>query len=87
MILGSLFPHQPYIRQLILIKVEDKIYKAWGARKKDYALNGEITIFDNGKPRYYPMDLYCDIQTEPTFQKCGSYDKYHGIASLRSLSQ
>ena len=87
MILGSLLPHQPYIKQWILIKVEDKIHEAWEARKQDYALHGEIIIFDNGKPRYYPMDLYCDIQTEPTFQKCGSHGDYYGLASLRSLSQ
>jgi hypothetical protein len=86
MILGSLLPHQPHIRQLILIKIDDKIYKAWGASKWNYALHGEIVEFEGDGSKYYPMDLYCDVQMEPTFQKCGNHGEYHGLALLRHIA-
>ena len=86
MILGSLLPHEPFIWQEILIKIEDNSYEAWITDKRNYALHGEIVEFEGDHNKYHPMILYCDIQVEPKQQKCG-YRNYYGIASLRSLSQ
>lgn len=82
MLLGSVLPHEPYIEQLITIKVGDKPYKAWSADKRNYALFGEIVEFYSDKKAYKPMDLYCDIEVEPKRQKRG-YSDYYGIAVLK----
>ena len=56
-LLGSLMPHQPVIRQTILIRHGDQTYKAWMFDKLNYDENGEL----KGKP----IVLSCRLETEP----------------------
>lgn len=41
-ILGGLLPHEPMIRQTILIRHDGTTYKAWMFDKGNYDLNGEL---------------------------------------------
>ncbi len=68
--LGSLLPHEPMVKQTILIKYEGQVYKAWMFDKGDYRENGEL----NGKA----ISLYCDL-TAPLSHK----DNIYGICQLR----
>lgn len=54
----GLLPHEPVIGQNIVIKVGGKQYMAWQFVKHDYEDNGEL----DGKP----LDLICDLATEPS---------------------
>jgi len=67
---GSLLPHEPMIRQTLLIKHEGQVYKAWMFDKGNYDQNGEL----KGKP----ISLYCDLD-EPLSHKGDVY----GICQLR----
>lgn len=55
---GSLLPHEPLVRQTILIKHAGKSYKAWMFNKGEYAENGEL----KGRP----ISLVCRLDAEPT---------------------
>lgn len=55
--LGSLLPHEPVVRQTILIKVAGKSYEAWMFNKGEYAENGEL--------RGRPISLICRLEAEP----------------------
>jgi len=68
--LGSLLPHEPMVRQTILIKHAGNVYKAWMFDKGNYQDNGEL----NGKT----ISLYCDLD-EPMSHKGDVY----GICQLR----
>jgi len=69
--LASIVPHEPSIGQRIVIKVGDRSYDAWVANKGEYGENGEL----RGKP----IDLVCDLATEPT-----EMDRFFGICRLRT---
>jgi hypothetical protein len=56
----SMLPHEPVIGQNIIIKVGGKEYMAWQYVKHDYDDNGEL----NGKP----IDIICDIASDPAKQ-------------------
>lgn len=68
--LGSLLPHEPVIKQIILIKHEGKTYDAWLSYKRDYDNNSEL----NGKP----IVMYCDLNAPVT-----SKGEINGICELR----
>lgn len=55
---GSLLPHEPLVRQTILIKHAGQTYKAWMFNKGEYAENGEL----KGRP----ISLVCRLEAEPT---------------------
>ncbi len=56
-LMGSLLPHEPNIRQTILIKHAGKTHKAWMFDKGNYKPLGEI-----GKP----IVMTCRLEAEPT---------------------
>ena len=67
--LGSLLPHEPMVRQTILITYGGKTYKAWMFDKGNYADNGEL----QGRP----IVMTCRLETEP--QRRG---EVYGICEL-----
>jgi hypothetical protein len=68
--LGSLLPHEPMIRQTILIRYAGNEYKAWMFDKGSYKENSEL----QGKA----ISLYCDLE-EPLSHK----GEVYGICQLR----
>ncbi|WP_246004546.1 carboxypeptidase-like regulatory domain-containing protein [Plasticicumulans acidivorans] len=56
-LLASLLPHEPFIRQTILIHHAGKTYQAWMFNKGEYAENGEL----GGRP----ISLVCRLEAEP----------------------
>ena len=68
-VLGALLPHEPSIRQTILIKHGGQTYKAWMFDKGNYDDNGELS----GKP----IVMTCRLETTP--QRRGSV---YGICEL-----
>ena len=54
---GSLMPHEPYVRQTILIRHAGKSYEAWLLNKRGYVENDEL----NGRP----ISLVCRLEAEP----------------------
>lgn len=67
--MGSLMPHEPFVRQTILIKHGGKTHKAWMFDKGNYKLDGEI-----GKP----IVMTCHLEKEPTH-----HGDVFGICELR----
>lgn len=67
---GSLLPHEPMVRQTILIHYEGQTYKAWLFDKGNYDNNGEL----KGKP----ISLFCDLEA-PLSHK----GEVYGICQLR----
>lgn len=55
--MGSLLPHEPNVRQTILIKHNGQTYKAWMFDKGNYKSEGEI-----GRP----IIMICRIDSEPS---------------------
>lgn len=55
--MGSVMPHEPLVRQTILIKHGGKTHKAWMYDKGNYKLDGEL-----GKP----IVMTCRLEKEPT---------------------
>ncbi|WP_205702603.1 DUF6795 domain-containing protein [Rubrivivax rivuli] len=55
--MGSVLPHEPNVRQTILIKHGGKTYKAWMFDKPNYKPEGEI-----GRP----IVMTCRLEKEPT---------------------
>ncbi len=55
--MGSVLPHEPMVRQTILIKHGGKTHKAWMFDKGNYKLDGEL-----GKP----IVMTCRLEKEPT---------------------
>jgi hypothetical protein len=55
---GALLPHEPFVRQTILIQHAGNTYKAWMFNKGEYGENGEL----GGRP----ISLICRLETEPT---------------------
>lgn len=66
---GSLLPHEPMIRQTILIKYAGKTHKAWMFDKGNYDENGEL----KGKP----IALRCELDAEPSHK-----GEVYGICEL-----
>jgi hypothetical protein len=56
-LLGSVLPHEPMVRQTILIKHGGKTHKAWMFDKSNYDDNGEL----KGKP----IRLTCRLESQP----------------------
>jgi hypothetical protein len=56
-LMGSLLPHQPNVRQTILIKHGGKTFKAWMFNKGNYDLDGELDR---------PIVMTCRLEREPT---------------------
>jgi hypothetical protein len=56
-LLGSVLPHEPMVRQTILIKHAGKTHKAWLVDKSNYDDNGEL----KGKP----IRLTCRLESQP----------------------
>ena len=56
-LMGSVMPHEPLVRQTILIKHGGKTHKAWMFDKGNYKLDGEL-----GKP----IVMTCRLEKEPT---------------------
>lgn len=56
-LLGSLLPHEPMVRQTILIKHAGKTHKAWMFDKGNYKDNGEL----GGKP----ISITCRLENQP----------------------
>jgi hypothetical protein len=54
---ASLLPHEPNVRQTILIKHQGKTYDAWFFNKGDYEENDELRR---------PIRLVCRLESEPT---------------------
>lgn len=54
---GGLLPHEPFVRQTILINYAGKSYQAWLFNKRGYAENDEL----NGRP----ISLVCRLESEP----------------------
>jgi len=67
--MGSLLPHEPNVRQTILIKHGGKVFKAWVFDKGNYLANGEI-----GKA----IVMTCRLENEPAHQ-----GDVFGICELR----
>ena len=67
--LGSLLPHEPSIRQTILLRHGGQTYKAWMFDKGNYDDNGELA----GKP----IVMTCRLETAP--QRRGAV---YGICEL-----
>lgn len=57
-LLGSILPHEPYVRQTILIRYGGKSYEAWLFNKAGYEENDEL----DGRP----IALVCRLEVEPT---------------------
>lgn len=57
-LLGSILPHEPYVRQTVLIKYGGKSYEAWLFNKAGYEENDEL----DGRP----IALVCRLEVEPT---------------------
>lgn len=55
--MGSVLPHQPNVRQTILIKHGGKTHKAWMFNKGNYDLDGELDR---------PIVMTCRLEREPT---------------------
>jgi hypothetical protein len=55
--MGSFLPHEPIVRQTILIQHGGQTFKAWMLDKSNYDENGEL----QGKP----IRLLCRLETEP----------------------
>ncbi|MGH7470489.1 MAG: DUF6795 domain-containing protein [Longimicrobiales bacterium] len=55
--IGSFLPHEPMVRQTILIRHGGQTYKAWMLDKSNYDENGEL----QGKP----IMISCRLETEP----------------------
>ena len=51
-------PHEPVIKQVILIKHAGKSYEAWNFYKRDYAANSER----QGKP----INILCNLDKSPS---------------------
>jgi hypothetical protein len=71
--LGSLLPHEPVVRQTILIKHGGKTYEAWLFNRRDYEANTELA----GRP----ISLLCDLDM-PMSHK-GPDGKVYGMCELR----
>lgn len=56
-LLGAVLPHEPMVRQTILIKHAGKTHKAWLFDKSNYDDNGEL----KGKP----IRLTCRLESQP----------------------
>jgi hypothetical protein len=56
-LLGSVLPHEPMVRQTILIKHAGKTHKAWLFDKGNYNDNGEL----KGRP----IRLTCRLESDP----------------------
>lgn len=56
-LMGSLLPHEPMVRQTILIKHGGKSYKAWMFDKGNYKPDGEL-----GRP----IVMTCRLEKQPT---------------------
>lgn len=67
---GSFLPHEPMVRQTILIKHDGNVYKAWMFDKGNYQNNGEL----KGKP----ISLYCDLDDDLSHK-----GEAYGICQLR----
>lgn len=64
-VLGSLLPHEPYIRQTMLIHRGEVTYRAWTFNKGEYRENGEL----DGRP----ISLICRLEFEPARNAEGVY--------------
>jgi hypothetical protein len=71
----TLFPHNPSVGQLINIHIGDEKYQAWGYRKGNYDVNGEL----DGKP----MNLLCDLDSPKEKYKVNNLKDYVGICQLQ----
>lgn len=56
-LLGSLLPHEPFVRQTLLIHHAGRTYQAWMFNKGEYAENGEL----GGRP----ISLVCRLEASP----------------------
>lgn len=56
-LLGSLLPHEPFVRQTILINYGGRSYEAWLSDKRGYEQNDEL----EGRP----ISLRCRLEAEP----------------------
>ena len=54
---GALLPHEPFVRQTILIHHAGRTYKGWMLNKGEYAENGEL----GGRP----ISLVCRLEAAP----------------------
>lgn len=54
---ASLLPHEPNVRQTILIRYRGKTYDAWFFNKGDYEENDELRR---------PIRLVCRLESQPT---------------------
>lgn len=68
-------PHNPSIIQFIKIHVENNEYQAWGFKKGNYDINGEL----DGTP----MKLLCNLNSPKETHKVNKYKKYVGICELK----
>jgi hypothetical protein len=73
--LWTLFPHNPSVGQMINIHVGDNEYQAWGFRKGNYDVNGEL----DGKP----MNLLCDLNNPKESHKINEFKSYLGICTIK----
>lgn len=73
--LWTLFPHNPSVGQMINIYIDDKEYQAWGFRKGNYDVNGEL----DGKP----MNLICDLNNQKKPHKINDFKSYLGICEVK----
>lgn len=55
-LLGSLLPHQPVIKQVMVIEYKGVKYQAWGFHKMNYKINGE----NEGRP----INVTCRLEAE-----------------------
>lgn len=70
---ASILPHNPRIRQTILIRHEGEEYQAWVFVKGNYREDGEL----QGRP----LALVCDLEEEPA-----RLDGVFGICRLRPVT-
>ena len=75
-LMASMLPHEPAVKQTIVIRVNGQAYEGWIATKPNYDHNGEL----DGKP----IKLYCELKTPPKRTEIGGFNRgFFGICELR----
>jgi hypothetical protein len=67
-------PHNPRIRQKIIISANGTEYQAWSYSKGNYDVNGELL----GKP----MKLLCEVTAPEEVKEANRINNFHGLCEI-----